>query len=70
MEDSPLTARDHPRHMRGLPGDVLEKPRCEPRTFALAFDGTREGPLDAWVATRPELATAPMRYAASWNPYA
>ena len=45
MEDSPLTARDHPRHRRGLPGDALEKLRCEPRTFALVFDGTREGPL-------------------------
>ena len=44
MEDSPLTARDHPRHMRGPPGDALEKLRCEPRTFALVFDGTREGP--------------------------
>ena len=42
MKDSPLTARDDPRHMRGLPGDALEKLRCEPRTFTLVFDGRRE----------------------------
>jgi hypothetical protein len=70
MKDPPLTARDHPRHMHGLPGDALEKLRCEPRTLALVFDGTREGPPDARAATRPELATSPMRYAASWSPCA
>jgi hypothetical protein len=28
--------------VRGLLGDAVEELRCEPRTFAMVFDGTRE----------------------------
>jgi len=38
----PATAWGDPRHVRGLLGDAVEELRCEPRTFAMVFDGTRE----------------------------
>ena len=38
----PATAWGSPKHVRGLLGDAVEELRCEPRTFAMAFDGTRE----------------------------
>jgi SAM-dependent methyltransferase len=39
----PATAWGDPHHVRGLLGDAAAELRCERRTFALAFDGTREG---------------------------
>ena len=38
----PATAWGDPDHVRGLLGDAVEELRCEPRTFAMVFDGTRE----------------------------
>jgi SAM-dependent methyltransferase len=38
----PATAWGDPGHVRGLLGDAVAELRCEPRTFAMAFDGTPE----------------------------
>ena len=38
----PATAWGDPGYVRGLLGDAVGELRCEPRTFAMAFDGTPE----------------------------
>lgn len=38
----PATAWGDPGYVRGLLGDAVGELRCEPRTFEMAFDGTRE----------------------------
>jgi SAM-dependent methyltransferase len=38
----PATAWGDPGHVRGLLGDAVAELRCEPRTFAMAFEGTPE----------------------------
>lgn len=38
----PVTAWGDPGYVRGLLGDGVAELRCEPRTFAMAFDGTPE----------------------------
>jgi SAM-dependent methyltransferase len=38
----PAAAWGDPDHVRGLLGDAVRELRCEPRTFAMAFDGTPE----------------------------
>jgi SAM-dependent methyltransferase len=45
---APATAWGDPRHVRGLLGDAVQELRCERRTFALAFDGTREGLFEVY----------------------